>query len=50
MFGDDIDTSNQSVIGKYLRLFCEGMAENGELAEKAYLSSFPKTPVPVGIS
>lgn len=43
MFGDDIDTSNQSVIGKYLRLFCEGMAENGELAEKAYLSSFPNT-------
>jgi uncharacterized phage protein gp47/JayE len=43
MFGEDIDTSNQSMIGKFLRLFCQGAAENEEQAEKAFFVGFPNT-------
>lgn len=40
LFGDDIDTSEQSVFGKMLRLYCLDAAENQELAEGVYLSMF----------
>lgn len=41
LFGDDIDTSEQSTFGKILRLYCLDAAENQELAEGVYLSAFP---------
>lgn len=41
LFGDDIDTSDGSTLGKILRLFCSDSAENQELAELVYLSAFP---------
>lgn len=43
LFGDDIDTSEQSVFGKILRLYCLDASDNQELAEGVYLSAFPKT-------
>lgn len=43
LFGEDIDTSDQSIFGKILRLYCLDAAENQELAEDVYLSAFPKT-------
>lgn len=41
LFGEDIDTSEQSTFGKILRLNCLDVAENQELAEGIYLSAFP---------
>lgn len=41
LFGDNIDTSDQSVFGKILRLWCSDAATNQELAEQVYLSAFP---------
>lgn len=49
LFGDDIDTSEQSTFGKILRLFCLDAASNQELAEKVYLSAFPNTAVGVSL-
>lgn len=49
LFGDDIDTSEQSVFGKMLRLYCLDAAENQELAEGVYLSAFPNTASGVGL-
>jgi uncharacterized phage protein gp47/JayE len=43
LFGEDIDTSDQSVFGKILRLYCLDAAENQELAEGVYLSAYPNT-------
>lgn len=43
LFGDDIDTSEKSVFGKFLRLYCLDAAENQEYTEKVYLSAFPNT-------
>ena len=43
LFGDDIDTSDQSVFGKILRLYCLDAANNQELAEQVYLSAYPNT-------
>lgn len=43
LFGDDIDTSDQSVFGKFLRLYCLDAANNQELAEQVYLSAYPNT-------
>lgn len=41
IFGEDIDTSDNSTFGKILRLFCLDAAENQELSELVYLSAFP---------
>lgn len=49
LFGEDIDTSELSVFGKFLRLYCKDAAENQELAEQVYLSAFPNTAVGVGL-
>lgn len=43
LFGDDIDTSDQSIFGKFLRLYCLDAAENQQLAENVYLSAYPNT-------
>ena len=43
LFGDDIDTSDQSIFGKFLRLYCLDAAQNQELAESVYLSAYPNT-------
>lgn len=43
LFGEDIDTSENSTFGKILRLYCLDAAENQELAEGVYLSAFPNT-------
>lgn len=43
LFGDDIDTSEKSVFGKILRLYCLDAAENQEYTESVYLSAFPNT-------
>lgn len=43
LFGNDIDTSDQSTFGKILRLYCLDAASNQELAEQVYLSAFPNT-------
>lgn len=49
LFGDDIDTTENSTFGKILRLFCMDAAENQELAERVYLSAFPNTASGVSI-
>lgn len=49
LFGEDIDTSDQSVFGKLLRLYCMDAAQNQELAENVYLSAFPHTARGVGL-
>lgn len=43
LFGEEIDTSDQSIFGKILRLYCLDASENQELAESVYLSAFPNT-------
>lgn len=43
LFGDNIDTSEQSVFGKFLRLYCLDAETNQEIAEGAYLSAFPNS-------
>lgn len=43
LFGEDIDTSENSTFGKILRLFCMDAAEYQETAEKVYFSAFPNT-------
>lgn len=49
LFGDDIDTSDNSTFGKFLRLLCSDTAENQELAELVYLSAFPMTATGVNL-
>lgn len=43
LFGDDIDTSENSTFGKLLRLMCMDAAEHQQTAEKVYLGAFPNT-------
>ena len=43
LFGDDIDTSENSTFGKILRLFCLDASDNQEYGENVYLSAFPNT-------
>lgn len=49
LFGDDIDTSDQSTFGKILRLYCLDAAQQEELAEQVYLSAFPNTATGVSL-
>lgn len=41
LFGDDIDTSGESVLGKYLRINVHDLAECYELLEDIYYARFP---------
>lgn len=41
LFGEDIDTSSQSILGKYIRLNVEDLAECYELLEEIYYAIFP---------
>lgn len=41
LFGDDIDTSEQSVLGKYIRINVQDLAECYELLEGIYYARFP---------
>lgn len=43
LFGDDIDTTENSTFGKILRLMCMDSAEHQQTAEKVYLGAFPNT-------
>lgn len=43
LFGDDIDTSELTPLGKYIRLNVYDMAEAYEISEKVYYSRFPNT-------
>lgn len=43
LFGDDIDTTENSTFGKILRLMCMDAAEHQQTAEKVYLGAFPNT-------
>ena len=49
LFGDDIDTSENSTFGKILRLYCLDSASNNELAEQVYLSAFPASATGVSL-
>lgn len=49
LFGEDIDTSENSTIGKIIRLYCSDVEENQELAESIYLSTFPNTAIGVNL-
>ncbi len=44
LFGEDIDTSSQSILGKYIRLNVEDLAECYELLEEIYYAIFPEVP------
>ena len=41
LFGEDIDTSGQSVLGKFLRINVADLAECYELLEDIYYARFP---------
>lgn len=43
LFGDDIDTSENSTFGKIIGLLSYDSSNNQELAENVYLSHFPKS-------
>lgn len=43
LFGEDIDTSEQTPLGKYIRLNVYDLAEAYEVNEKVYYSRFPNT-------
>ena len=43
LFGDDIDTSDNSTFGKIISLLSYDSSNNQELAENVHLSHFPKT-------
>lgn len=45
LFGDDIDTSNSSPLGKFIRLSVQDLAEAYEAQEIIYYSRFPHTAV-----
>lgn len=41
LFGEDIDTSSESILGKYLRINVDDLAECYELLEDIYYARFP---------
>lgn len=43
LFGDDIETSDSTPLGKYIRLNCTDLAECYEILEKIYFARFPHT-------
>lgn len=49
LFGNDIDTSNNTVLGKYIRLNVDDLAEVHEIAELVYLSAYPNTATGVSL-
>lgn len=49
LFGNDIDTSNNSVLGKYIRLNVDDLAEVHEIAELVYFSAYPNTATGVSL-
>lgn len=49
LFGNDIDTSNNSILGKYIRLNVDDLAEVHELAELVYFSAYPNTATGVSL-
>lgn len=49
LFGDDIDTSNNAVMGKYLRLLTKGFAAQEEALEQVYLSRYIDTATGVSL-
>lgn len=49
LFGNDIDTSNNSILGKYIRLNVDDLAEVHEIAELVYFSAYPNTATGVSL-
>lgn len=49
LFGEDMDTAENSTYGKILRLLCLAASESYETAELVYLSSFPHTATGVSL-
>lgn len=49
LFGEDIDTSEQAVLGKYIRLNVEEYAELYEDLERIYYARFPNTALGVSL-
>lgn len=43
LFGEDIDTSSESILGKYIRINVKDLAECYELLEDVYYARFPNT-------
>lgn len=43
LFGEDIDTSSQSVLGKFIRIQVTDLAESYELLEDIYYARFPNS-------
>ncbi len=43
LFGEDIDTSGESILGKFIRINVEDLAECYELLEELYYARFPNT-------
>ena len=43
LFGEDIDTSGESILGKFIRINVEDLAECYELLEDLYYARFPNT-------
>ena len=49
LFGNDIDTSNNSILGKFIRLNVDDLAEVHEIAELVYFSAYPNTATGVSL-
>lgn len=49
LYGEDIETSDQSYFGKLLNLIAFVRAKDHELAEKIYYSRFPNTAIETGL-
>lgn len=49
LFGDDIDTNDNTPLGKYIRLNVSDLAEVYEILEKIYYSRFPNTATGVSL-
>lgn len=49
LYGEDIETSDQSYFGKLLNLIAYVRAKDHELAEKIYYSRFPNTAIETGL-
>lgn len=49
LFGEDIDTSNNSALGKYIRLNVSDLADVYEILEKIYYARFPNTATGVSL-
>lgn len=43
LFGEDIDTGENSPLGKYIRLNCDDLADCYEILETTYLARFPNS-------